>query len=745
MKYRALFIVLCFYALPARSQAVFQSSGAGTSNWNDPATWTLVSGTTSTGYPGSGDTATIGSAATLTVDTIVQCSALTINGGATLQFNSVLSILTVSNSLSMTAAANLNLSLGVLTVTGSMTIGGASTVTVSQGALSVIGLLLLNAPTTSTGNSLIDVEGGAFTCAGGMTVTATTMTRTAELRINAGAVTLAGAVAVLSANAHINFTGPGTMTVAGSIDIPNTASFTAGNGRVIYFGIPGTNQTIAPLTYYRLVITGAGAGDKQISGAVNVTDTLALLTDTLLINSGGSLTLSDGITIVRNAGHIGSAPTFAGSANLVYNDVGLDTTGPEMPVATTTLQNLTIGDFGGIALGANVTVNNNINLILGPLVTGSYTLTLANPAGGVSTDPGITRTNGYIVGPLVRDIGTSTGLRTFPLAAVTDQVYREFDLNYTTAPTAAGTITAIAEDTAAPAQSGLPLNDNGEIVVNVAALYWQADAGAGLTGGAYTLSVTATNAPGVDDLSTLRIIKRPSTGGPWIADGTAGTNSGTTSVPIIVRTGMSGFSQFAIGSDGSNTLPIDLQSFTAQLSGTTVLLTWVISSTFPTQSFIIAHSTDGNHFTALATIPADSGLTQTYTQSPAPAGINYYRLTLIAPGSDSTYSPIINVNVGSTAASWSLYPNPATSTVTIQSATAATAATPSAAAAPSAAATPSAGAAIAGTTTAAPFLLYDAQGKFLRTLAVGANDISTLVPGMYVVRSQEKTMIFMKQ
>ena len=64
---------------------------------------------------------------------------------------------------------------------------------------------------------------------------------------------------------------------------------------------------------------------------------------------------------------------------------------------------------------------------------------------------------------------------------------------------------------------------------------------------------------------------------------------------------------------------------------------------------------------------------------------------------------------------------------------------------PAATATPSAGAAIAGTTTAAPFLLYDAQGKFLRTLAVGANDISTLVPGMYIVRSQEKTMIFMKQ
>jgi hypothetical protein len=83
------------------------------------------------------------------------------------------------------------------------------------------------------------------------------------------------------------------------------------------------------------------------------------------------------------------------------------------------------------------------------------------------------------------------------------------------------------------------------------------------------------------------------------------------------------------------------------------------------------------------------------------------------------YSPIISINVSGPAASWSLYPNPASSTLTIQSAA-------------------------ATVHTAPAFLLFDAQGKLLRTLAIGANDISNLVPGMYIIRSQEKTVMWMK-
>ena len=716
----AALVLFLFIIRSGHTQSTFMSSGGGSGRWNDPATWTLLTGSSSTGYPVAGDTATIGSSASLSVDSNAQCSALTINGGATLTLDSIASILTVSNSLSLSGSASLNLSLGLLTVTGNLSIGSPSTVTVNQGALTVIGLVLINA-TATAGTGLLDIEGGAFSCAGGMTITATVFPtgRSAELRINNGSVNIAGGLATITANARINFTGPGTMTLAGAISITNTASFIAGNGRVIYFGIPGSNQAVAALTYYRLVITGVGTGVKQISGAVTVTDSLTLLTDTLEINSGGSLNLSNGITLVRTAGRLLSAPMFAGSANLVYNDVGRDSTGAEMPTTTTTLQNLTIADISGIDLSANITVNNTLNLPLGPLWTDSYTLTLANPAGGTTTDPAISRINGYVMGSLIRSIGTTTGLRIFPMGAGTSQYYREFNLDFTTAPTAGGSITVMAADSAAPAQSGLPLTDGSETIVNVAPLYWEADAGNGLSGGAYTLTLTATGIPGVSDLNTLRLIKRPSTGGPWIADGVAGTNSGSTSIPVVVRTGMSGFSQFSIGSDNTNTLPVYLISFTGQTAGNNVTLRWTTAGEVNNEAFTITHSTDAIRFTDLATIPGggstDLPKSYSYTELTVPAGANYYRLQQTDLDGNSTYSPIISVKVGDGATpSWSLYPNPAISTLNIQSA------------------------------VNAPFQLYDNNGKLIRTLVPGANEIGNLSPGLYLVRSQGKSVIFIK-
>jgi hypothetical protein len=83
----------------SRAQAVFQSSGAGSGNWDNAASWTVVSGSSSTGYPVSGDTATISAGAAITVDNTLECNALSISSGGSLVFNSTASILTISNAL----------------------------------------------------------------------------------------------------------------------------------------------------------------------------------------------------------------------------------------------------------------------------------------------------------------------------------------------------------------------------------------------------------------------------------------------------------------------------------------------------------------------------------------------------------------------------------------------------------------------------------------------------------------------
>jgi hypothetical protein len=733
MKHFTLIVLLVFlFGGPGFAQAVFQSNGGG--NWSNPGSWSLISGSSSTNYPVAGDTATITATNTLTVDVNSQCSQLTVNGGSTLLLNSTTSILTISNGLIVSAVSAVDLSLGALTVTGTMSVGGASTVTVNQGVLTVVGIMSVTSPASPAGTTLLDVEGGVFSCAGGMTITATTVPagRFAELRIGSSAVNLAGGLITVSANARINFTGPGALTLAGVISIPNTGSFIAGNGRVVYFGIPGSNQTVAPLTYYRLVITGLGTGIKEINGAVVVIDTLTLLTDTLVVNPVGSLTLDNAVTVVRTGGILLSAPVFTGVADVVYNDIQRDTTGLEMPASSAVLRNLTINDIAGIKLGSNVTVNNNLSLLQGPLVTDIYSLDITNAAGGTGTDPGVSRNNGYVIGSISRSVGTTTGLRIFPLGTGTLQAYRELDINYTTAPTAAGILTVQDLDSSASNQSGLPLTDNGETIVNIAPMYWQADATGGLTGGDYTLTLTAGGAPGVSDLNTLRIVKRPSTGGPWILDGTAGTNSGTTSAPVIVRSGMSGFSQFSFGSDGTNTLPIVLLSFAGNAAGSNVILNWTTSSEINNLYFTVEHGVDGQHFSDIATLPG-SGTTvlehaYTFTQVNAPVGANYYRLKQTDASGSYTYSAIIVCTVAGTNL-FTVFPNPATSIIIIQAASASSSGSASASGSNSSLAAGSA----SGVNTG--ILLFNANGQYIRPLSVGTNNVSQLPVGIYYIKS----------
>lgn len=717
MKNLQLLIVLSvLFQLHSRAQAVFQSNGNG--NWNDPSIWTLISGSSSSNYPVAGDSASIVTVDTITVITNSQCQALTIEGAGVLHLNSNSSILTVSNQLTVTGASEIIIDLGALTITGQATINGASVVTLNQGLMTVLGLMILSFPTGGAGTTLLDIEGGAFTCAGGMSIVSTTVpaNRFSELRIGNSAVSIAGGLASVTANAKINFTGAGVLTLAGVISIAS-AGFTPGNGTVIYFGIPGTDQTLEALTYNNLTISGIGGGIKEINGAVTVTDTLTLLTDTLVVNSGGSLTMGNGSAIVRTAGQLASTPVFPGQVDIVYNNVTRDTTGPEMPVAEGVLRNLTINDIAGIKLGANVTVNNNVNFQNGPLLTDVYAFNIANTNGGAGADPAVQRTNGYVIGSINRSIGMLTGTRLFPLG-VNSQNYRELTLNYTTAPTAGGTLAVQHFDTSAAAQSGLPLTEGAVVISNTAPMYWQADAASGLTGGVYSLSLTAQGVTGVNDISSLRIVKRSSGGGAWILDGTAGTNTGANDAPVVLRDGMSDFSQFAFGGGSTNVLPVSLLYFSGQVSGKNVLLSWTTTGETNNSFYSVEYSKSGIDFTALGRIEAALNQSQqneySFTHSNVPAGTGYYRLMQTDVDGKFSYSNIISFRINNEN-TVKVYPVLATTSITIAPGTATT------------------------------LRLFDASGRYIRNVYAGTNDISSLATGMYYIVYKGGVAKFIRQ
>jgi len=531
------------------AQAYFTSKANG--RWNSASTWKLESGVSVTNVPGATDSVVILNSHQVKVDSLHQCLSLSVRQSAGLILDSITSFLTVVNNLSLTDGASISVSSGNLTVSGNSTISLA-TLTQSGGIVSIIGLV--NASNTSllSGSTIIDIQAGIFSTIGGLSLSA--LSRPAELRIGTGIANVVGALFTFGGAAKVRFTGDGSLVLAGLVTMTNS-NFVAGNGRVVYVGIPGANQNVASLNYNRLVITGIGAGTKVISGTVNVSDTLTLLTDTLQINSG-SLTMANNATIIRTAGKILSSPNFAGQIDLIYNNVQKDTTGPELPVNVQTLRNLTIVNPGGIALNANAYVNQKLLLTAGELDTRSNSLFIRNIQGGVTDDPAVEQEAGYVSGLIERSVGSSTGIRLFPFGTGTVPAKRSFELNYTTAPASGGALQVSYVNAAADQQTGFPVTEGSVKLISVTPFYWRANAVGGLAGGTYALELTAETVAGIQDYQSLRILKRAGDGAPWQLDGVAGANTGTNLSPIVLRTGMSGFSDFSIGINESATTSV---------------------------------------------------------------------------------------------------------------------------------------------------------------------------------------------
>lgn len=600
MKYLSIQLLLAlfiFTILEVKAQAAFSSANSG--DWNNPSTWTLTGGTSATNYPVAGDDVTIQGGHTVEVNVISQAQSVNVTG-ATLSFNTstVNSVLLLSDQLTISNASSIVMNMGTLTILGNVTVSAASSITQNGGAITVSGFIFVNAPTAitspTTGTSLINVDLGIFSCVGGLTLTsATNATRIAELRVGLSAVNIVGALTTTTANSKITFSNVGVLTLAGVVTIPNASSFSAGNGKVLYVGIPGVDQTVAPLTYNRLSISGLGAGLKKITNTVTVTDTLALLTDTLTVTGLGVLNINNGATIVRTEGFLKDLPTFLGTVNLLYNGATNVTTGKEMPTNTTVLQNLVINNVSGVRLGADITVNTNITLQNGLLNTNSFTLNITNPAGGVGNDPAVSFTNGYVQGKINRSIDTSTGMRVFPFGISLVNGSRVLRLDYTSAPTVGGTLEVQHFEERAPSESGFPLTDGTITLVSSLPFYWRADA-TGLSGGNYILSLTAQGMIGIADYTALRVIKRPTSGGAWTLDGLAATNMGSNSEPTVIRNDMSGFSEFGIANKSTMFRTIGNVNFTSAANWETSEdgILWIAATSAPSavsDNIIIYH------------------------------------------------------------------------------------------------------------------------------------------------------------
>ena len=389
------------------------------------------------------------------------------------------------------------------------------------------------------------------------------------------------------------------------------------------------------------------------------------LVKNITIETGATLTMTTGELIVK--GNWVKNGTFtAGTGMVTFNG--------------TTAQSIS-GSSG--TLFANLTVNNtSTGLTLNTPVTAKFALTMT--AGNITTSTtnilllGFTVvgtlnwTSGTIVGPFRRyyanatNSGNSSGL--FPVGTASDN--RSALLEYTTAPTSAGYLTvqfkAINPTTTSAGTNGLTLTDQYNWQLDNIATdgYWEISTG--MVGGNYNLTLRPKGFTTIGNtFDVCRIIKSPNTHTTWTLDGVHGTTSGTQSDFTISRTGMSGFSYFAIAYPTAAPLPVELISFQANcIDNKGVALTWSTASEHNSANFTVEKSRDGINWSVLSTLAGAGNSTSILNYEIVDAdnanGTIYYRLTQFDfDGASETFN-IASVNCGSDNPSQGLkvYPNP---------------------------------------------------------------------------------------
>lgn len=314
-------------------------------------------------------------------------------------------------------------------------------------------------------------------------------------------------------------------------------------------------------------------------------------------------------------------------------------------------------------------ISDSLKLLSGKMITGPN-MTLS--VGSDSMNTGVITGTGSIEGVLRRWINNTTSSYSLPLVVGANN--RNMVLNYTTAPSSGGTITAKFVQT--PLTSGgLPLTQGAITITKVSNTgSWVLTSGDGLTGGAYTVTVTAQGFAGVTNYSGLVLLNRTSNVLPWSLLGTHVTTTGSNTIPVLSRTGISTYNEFAVGGDSTiNPLPVSLLSFTAKEQSGNVALNWSTSSEINNSGFTIERKYEKTPDWSDIGFVQSKGNSSTLTHysfidiAPFTSTLPvYYRLKQMDRDGRLTYSPVVSVSpIASHHIAVTGYPNPFTNKLTL--------------------------------------------------------------------------------
>lgn len=365
--------------------------------------------------------------------------------------------------------------------------------------------------------------------------------------------------------------------------------------------------------------------------------------DFTLLSSGGLIMASsNGITQNSASGNIQVTGTrsYNTGSYYTYNGTAAQATGDGLP---STVNKLTIDNSNDVTLTNSVSISNTLTFTIGNILTSSDTLTLGTGTGTLGT---LSRTSGHVIGYFKRWFAAAINSNIlFPIG--TTGYYEGVNYSYTVAPSVGGSITATYTATN-PGKNGFNLYDSPDSIINIGYSLWTSTTGNGLTGGTFSVDITATALPSVVDYTALHLLRRANSGSAWLLNGNHVAGTGSNAIPVVHRTGMTAHGQFGIGSNSVNPLPIKLIYFNAKLKNDIVKIDWGTASELNNDYFTVERSSDGINFDELLRKRGAGNNTFKLNYSDEDlhplTGYSYYRLKQTDYDGHYSYSDIEIVN-----------------------------------------------------------------------------------------------------
>lgn len=498
-----------------------------------------------------------------------------------------------------------------------------------------------------------------------------------------------------------------------------TIPYSLTGGTVEFYGSNATNHQVLrgtdgnsnTISYYNVDINADAANTTDynvgpaasfaVKGNFNVySPAVFQLDETENVTGTGNFAINAGATFkygspngIKTSGtttsdgniRISGTRTFSTSASYGFVGNGDMVSGNGLPSSIVNMYVQKSGTSDIVTLTNTANASGVIAFTKGRISTGSNELVASSTSTTAITGHGL---NKYVIGNLRRYVAAS-GAYDFPVGNTSYYDLGNISFNGQSGITSLLGYFTTGQSGTAPSTSTCQINGS-KINDYLNNGFWTFTPNSTMSGGTYDVTLNAmgySNAPTA--ANQMGVIKRSNASSPWLGcgllNGSAqssayGSHSNATQsisggVATAVRTGVTGFSDFAIGLHQTNTpLPVTLMYLTATAQDDRyITLEWATASEINNSGFQVERSTDGIAFEPITWVDGSGNSNSMIKYSTddhqvATGIIYYYRLKQVDYDGKYEYSNIVSAsltgsNNGITI--HNIYPNPAAAQVTV--------------------------------------------------------------------------------